>query len=72
MTYNSGTAVNISRSSLSSSSSVFEVKRSEALGGGSQVEMRRWDLERARVARVKIVSASDGGMLSVGGTVERS
>lgn len=60
-TYVSGTGVNISCSSLSNSSSVFAFASSEAVGGGSHEAISLWDLASATEARLKIMSASEGG-----------
>ena len=60
-TYRSGTAVNISCSSLSSSSSDFACASSAAVGGGSHEAINLWDLASATAARLKMMSASEGG-----------
>jgi hypothetical protein len=57
--YNSGTGEKTSDSSFSSSSSVFATAASCAALGGSHDATRRWDLARAREARLKTISDSD-------------
>lgn len=57
--YSSGTGVNISCSSLSISASVLVLASSSAVRGGSHEAMRRWDLARATLALLNIMSASE-------------
>ena len=60
-TYSSGTGVNNSCSSLSKSSSDFAFASSETVGGGSHEATSRWDSASATEARLKMMSASEGG-----------
>lgn len=53
MNYNSEVGVKISSCSRSVSDGFDACASSKAVGGGSQVETRRWVRERARGARVK-------------------
>lgn len=53
--------MNISCSSLSKSSSDFAFASSEAVGGGSHEAINLWDLASATEARLKMMSASEGG-----------
>lgn len=57
--YNSGIGKKASDSSFSSSSSVFAPVASCGALGGSHDAIRRWDLARAREARLKTISDSD-------------
>lgn len=61
-TYSSGTGVNNSCSSRSKSSSDFAFASSEAVGGGSQEATSLWDSASATEARLKMMSASEGGL----------
>lgn len=58
MRYSSGTGVNISCSSFSISSSDLAFASSSAVRGGSHDAISRWLLARARLALLKIMSAS--------------
>lgn len=56
--YSSGIGANISCSSFSISSSVLVFASSSAVRGGSHDAINRWLLARARLALLKIISAS--------------
>lgn len=60
-TYSSGTGANVSCSSLSNSSSDFAFASSDAVRGGSHEATNLWDLASATEARLKMMSASEGG-----------
>ena len=64
----SGSAVNISSFSCSSWSSSSFVER-DGVVGGSQELMRRWEVARVRVARVKMVVGEGEGWVGVGSIV---